>query len=109
MRETWLQKLPPGVTALFFTGAGETCNERGLVQFSCPDDYIHLPCKVQNFYRYALAHHDFDYVFKCDDDTYVHTERLLGLLKFGVDFIGNDNLYSSGFVCSAPLPSGDIP
>jgi hypothetical protein len=97
VRDTWLRRLPPGVTALFFTGEGEATDEPGLVRLPSPDDYGHLPSKVQGFYRYALAHHDFDYIFKCDDDTYVHAGRLLELPKPEADFTGNEYLRSHGF------------
>jgi hypothetical protein len=30
-----------------------------------------------------LERFDFDYIFKCDDDTYLHAERLCGLPKEG--------------------------
>lgn len=97
VRDTWLRVLAPGITALFFTGESKEINKPGLVQLACPDDYGHLPSKVQSFYSYALVHHDFDYLFKCDDDTYVHPERLLGLPRPGVEFIGNPRLFSHGW------------
>jgi hypothetical protein len=41
-----------------------------------PDDYEHLPHKVQAICRYAVDR-DFDFIFKCDDDTAVYVDRLV--------------------------------
>lgn len=40
------------------------------------DDYASLPFKTQSICRWALAN-AYDYIFKCDTDTYVHVPRLL--------------------------------
>jgi hypothetical protein len=40
------------------------------------DDYDHLPHKMQAIYRWAFEH-KYDYVFKCDDDTFVKIDRLM--------------------------------
>ncbi len=97
VRETWASAMPPGVSALFFVGDGGSGDEAGLVRLSVRDDYAALPAKVQHFYRYALAHYEFDYLFKCDDDTYVHVERLCTLPRPHVDFLGSQQLDVHGF------------
>ena len=43
------------------------------------DDYRHLPAKGLAFYQYALEHYDFDWLFKCDDDTWLALDRLESL------------------------------
>lgn len=43
----------------------------------CPDDYDSLPQKTRWFCKWALERTDWHYLFKCDDDTYVHIGRLL--------------------------------
>lgn len=44
----------------------------------CPDDYDCLPQKTRWFCLWALAiHGEWERLFKCDDDTYVHVGRLL--------------------------------
>jgi len=97
VRESWLRALPEGARALFFIGTGEPCDEPGLVTLPVSDLYIQLPAKVHCFFRYALAHYEFDYLFKCDDDTYVHPGRLKDLARPDVDLIGSVELKTLGF------------
>jgi hypothetical protein len=96
VRETWLHALPPGITAVFFVGAADL-DEPGVVCLPVPDDYHSLSIKVHAFYCYALRHLEFDFLFKCDDDTYVHAERLAALARPGVDFVGSKQLDTHGF------------
>jgi hypothetical protein len=97
VRDTWLRNLPSGVAALFYVGEAGSCDESGMVCLPAPDDYQGLVVKVHAFYRYALSHYQFDYLFKCDDDTYLHAERLLKLPRDGYDFIGSIHLKSCGW------------
>ena len=53
----------------------------------CPDDYASLPQKTHLFCRWALENAEFEYIFKCDDDTYVCLERLLAVPS-GLDYCG---------------------
>jgi hypothetical protein len=96
VRETWGTGMPAGLGALFFVGDSEESDEEGLVCLPVRDDYKALPAKVHAFYRYALAHYNFEYLFKCDDDTYVHTQRLKMLPRPGVDFLGSEGATSGG-------------
>jgi hypothetical protein len=41
-----------------------------------PDDYAHLPLKMKEMCRYAYES-GYEYIYKCDDDTYLRPERLL--------------------------------
>lgn len=76
-RQTWLQRLPPNVAAFFFVGTGYmSAGEPDVLRIGAPDDYTNLPRKVAALMRYAAAHFEFDYLFKCDDDTYVVAHRL---------------------------------
>jgi hypothetical protein len=43
----------------------------------CPDDYESLPQKTRWFCLWALANSDAPWLLKCDDDSYVHINRLL--------------------------------
>lgn len=54
----------------------------------CPDDYASLPRKILQFLRWALVHREFDYLFKCDDDTYLRLDRLLSYDTKQQDYIG---------------------
>jgi hypothetical protein len=55
-----------------------------------PDDYVHLAVKVREIFRWAYTQ-GYDFVFKCDVDTYVDIARLMrsGFEKY--DFIGGPN------------------
>jgi hypothetical protein len=74
-RETWLKDCP--VDYRFFLGEGQN----GVAApdetiLSVPDDYNHLVQKVRKMIEYALSG-GYDYLFKCDLDTYCHIPRLL--------------------------------
>ncbi len=96
VRSTWIQQQVVGVQSCFFIGEGEALHEPDCVQLVANDSYDFLPEKVLAFFEYALANLHFDWLFKCDDDTYVHPERLLELCDRGADFIGNPWLETRG-------------
>jgi len=54
----------------------------------CPDNYDSLPQRTLWFCRWALERDDWDYLFKCDDDTYVSVPRLLAYDLAGRDYVG---------------------
>lgn len=83
-RNSWLRHVPEGVAYFFAAGSGEkdgddkiSEEEPDMVLLGCEDTYWALPRKTYHMMRYALEHYDFEYVFKCDDDTYVCIDRLL--------------------------------
>jgi hypothetical protein len=53
------------------------------------DSYAALPAKVQFFFCHPLEHLEFDYLFKCDEDTYLHPDRLVELVDPGCDLLGS--------------------
>lgn len=62
----------------------------------CPDNYESLPQKTRWFCLWALVNFQFDYLLKCDDDTYVDIPRLLSC-GATADYLGYDiNGYASG-------------
>lgn len=90
VRDTWLTHPQEGITCLFFLG-GEV-PERELsdtVGLDAPDDYLSLPAKVLAFFRYALENYDFDWLFKCDDDTYLDLSRLPELADARYGLVGD--------------------
>ena len=98
IRATWLRHLPPNVRAVFFVGRGAPLDEPhdDIVRVAAPDAYLALPGKVQRFFRDMLAW-DFDFLFKCDDDTYVHAARLETLIQPDADMICNSWWTVCGF------------
>ena len=93
VRDTWMKSLPPGIRAVFFVGDGEgEVEDDVFVVEGAPDDYDHLPAKVRAFFGQALADPDigaFDWLFKCDDDTYIAADRLIGLTRLGYEHVGD--------------------
>lgn len=97
-RETWLSHPAPGIACKFFVGRREPIKgEDDVVALWVNDDYAHLPAKGLAFYQYALEHYDFDWLFKCDDDTYVALDRLESLCDDRYDLIGDMTLANRGF------------
>ena len=77
-RRTWLVHAPrQSIDYVFLVGgAGEFRRQDDVLYLPCPDDYPSLPQKTRRFCQWALQHAEFDYLFKCDDDTYVDLARL---------------------------------
>jgi hypothetical protein len=92
-RETWVRRLTasPDVTVVFLEGAAvQAATLHGdVLALPCGDDYYSLAHKTAEFCRWALAR-DFDYLFKCDDDTFVVAERFLRFDPRGREYIGVD-------------------
>lgn len=89
--ETWIpEATAQGVDVVFLIGRDDgPARREGLNLFlPCRDDYGSLSQKVQSFFRWALANCEFDYLFKCDDDTYIRIDRLLKLNPVGKEYIG---------------------
>jgi hypothetical protein len=69
-----------GVDLLFVLGGGAApwpVREGCLLHCPCPDDYDSLSMKTRWLCLWAMINYRFDFLFKCDDDTYVHMDRLL--------------------------------
>lgn len=90
VRESWLTAPAPGVECRFFLGGEVSANEQSdTVGLDAPDSYEDLPAKVLEFFRYALKNYEFDWLFKCDDDTYLRLDRLESLCDEQYGLIGN--------------------
>ena len=102
-----------GVESVFLLGSStaarpERVGPHALV-LPCPDDYSSLPQRTMWFCRWALGEEerekggggeggrellapaDWDYLFKCDDDTYISVPRLLAYAASelaGRDYVG---------------------
>lgn len=108
IRESWSSGSVEGIRVLFFMGdAGERVECRDgssgdvVILPGVADDYDHLPAKVRAAFRWLVLNYDFDWVFKCDDDTYVVLERLKDLAGEGHEHVGD-----ADFVGYRGLPSG---
>lgn len=89
VESTWLPDVKAtGATTLFLVGRpGQSPEIRdGVLYLDCDDSYAGLSDKVLSFLRYVQAHIPYDYVFKCDDDTFVDAERWARVSYAGSDF-----------------------
>jgi hypothetical protein len=93
-RASWMADVPrhPGLDAVFLLGdhVGAPSRTGDELRLPCPDSYAALPQRTAWFCRWALEHSDFDYLFKCDDDTYVAIDRLVAVDLGGRDYVGRD-------------------
>jgi hypothetical protein len=90
-RETWLTKLLPDMTPLFYVGHGAKVDEPNTVQLYVEDNYEALPHKMHAAVSYAAANFTFDYMFRVDDDTYAVPARFDSLFwQPGMEMIGGD-------------------
>ena len=80
--DTWWKDLGAyhNVTGKFFTGA----------ELGCSDKFVDLPEKNRRMCRWAVDN-GFDRMFRCDDDTFVHVDRMVRqTLEFEGDYAGWD-------------------
>ena len=90
IRDTWVKDLPEGVDYKFFYGKRlrQEPNRRNPkpiilrdpladeVFLDCGDNYTENPAKMKAICRWALDH-GYDYILRCDDDTFIYPDRLL--------------------------------
>jgi hypothetical protein len=91
VQETWFKdaEAHKNVTAKFFTGE----------ELNTPDDHVHLPLKMRAVCRW-MVDHDYDLMFRPDDDTFVHVDRLV---REGMDFYGDyAGVDEGGFIIGGP-------
>lgn len=95
VRETWMSQNVEGITPLFFVGKG-SCAEPDTICVEADDSYEALPEKVVGFFRWAIENHDFEWLFKCDDDTYLALDRLSSIIDPRYDLIGDPSVDNRG-------------
>ena len=98
-RDTWMKDIREwsgvNVDCRFFLGGQEPRffleQEPSIwsdeVFLACDDRYDALPSKIAAIARWALDA-GYDFIFKCDDDTYVRPSRLLASGFQGCDYLG---------------------
>lgn len=90
IRKTWLRDLPEHIHAYFYEGGHpEEKIQDDVICLTCGDGYEDLAIKSYSFLKFAHTTLNFDYVCKCDDDTYVHIRRLLNSGFEKHDYTGN--------------------
>lgn len=73
-RATWLREAT--VEHRYFLGRGGGTAEADEVWLDVPDGYDSLPTKSLALIAWAYER-DYEFIFKCDDDTYCRSDRLL--------------------------------
>ena len=71
IRQTWLNDVPKDIDVKFFVG---DINCSDAINLPCLDDYQNCYAKQFEMIKQAT---EYDYVFFCDDDTYIVIDRLL--------------------------------
>lgn len=94
IRETWASKFVPGIRVLFVVGVdidGDIPELRGDTVFiPMKESYDKLPIKTRGICNWALNNCKYDYIFKCDDDTYVDLNKLKNFDPQSKDYIGSE-------------------
>jgi hypothetical protein len=79
-RDTWLKDIKAFSSyvdyRIFYGRGAGRASESDEIFLDVDDDYMHLPQKMRGIYQWALEH-GYDYIFKCDDDTFVYVDRLM--------------------------------
>lgn len=90
--DTWVCRLKQShnVLPVFLVGdkVSQPILNGDVLHLNCRDDYMALAYKTKAFCQWALTQ-EFDYLFKCDDDTFIATDRFLEYVPMG-DYIGVD-------------------
>lgn len=90
LRETWVGQWSSLVDVRFFVGRPILpVHEADEIYLDVPDGYqFDLTLKFQQMIAYALGA-GYDFLFRCDTDTYVHVPRLLASKFWEHDYVGN--------------------
>ena len=75
-RASWLKEVPEGVKYAFLVGGAAPRGERDVWGLACRDGYADLPEKIRAAFKRALKMDEWDWIYKCDDDSYCALARL---------------------------------
>jgi hypothetical protein len=99
-RETWLSGIRGGGTLVrFFIGEGTHTGEEDAVGLMVSDAGAELPGKVLAMLTRALENHEFDWIFRCEDTSYVDLDRLASLVSAGADVVADGRIMDGGGGC----------
>lgn len=74
IRETWLKDYDGEY--YFYVGDGKNNIDGDVIRLDCKDTYEDLHMKQGMILNFVLNNLDFDYIFNCDDNTYVIVDRM---------------------------------
>lgn len=76
IRDTWLKGSVPFDYRFFVGDVGQLSVPDDTIKLAVPDDYEHLPHKTKGIANYVIDG-GYDFLYKCDRDTYVVPNRLM--------------------------------
>lgn len=93
-RQSWASRLRKQMHPYIFIVGDPSLKEEyrqtdDALYVRCTDDYDSVVFKTHYFCKWAVRTKSFDYLFKCDDDTYVNVRELVRFDAHGRDFIGH--------------------
>ena len=87
LRETWAKERP-GMDVRFFFGSDDVlASEPDEIVLASPNDYPDNSFKIYELIKWAFDH-GYDFVFKCDTDTFIVPDRLLLSDYDAHDYVG---------------------
>jgi len=91
IRNTWFKDIPPNIQVFFIEGGHKAPSriDGDNIYLECSDKWDDLAVKVHKFYQFCLTNLDFQFIFKCDDDTYVNVDRLMKCGFERHEYMGN--------------------
>ncbi|MEI7911503.1 MAG: hypothetical protein WCK77_17860 [Verrucomicrobiota bacterium] len=88
VRKSWFPQAVPGIKASFVVGQGGSGEvEQDTIQVDAADEPGQNAMKIKAYFRHALEKEDFEWLFLCEDDTYVAVDRLAGLTDGKADMV----------------------
>ena len=87
VQDTWLKKCTYDHLFVFGNGDHDNAGPNEL-RLKCNDAYSHMALKCQGLFQYALDH-DYEFVYRCCDDTFAFPERFHTAGLDAVDYAGN--------------------
>ncbi len=88
IRKTWLRQFPQTQTYYFVVGKGDNSVNGDVLEVKSGDAYSDCPLKMFRSLQWAMQNEEFDYIFYCDDDTYVVADRLIDHPFENYDYYG---------------------
>ncbi len=73
----WLNRLPDSCRYNFLLGSDSMKEDKEFLHLPVEEAYENLPLKTHFFCRYYCENFDFDYLFKCDDTTWVNADKFV--------------------------------
>lgn len=99
-RETWIREIREGTAQVrFFIGGGTHTFEDDTEGLMASDAGAEIPGKVMAMLARALEIGGFDWIFRCEDTSYVDIGRLAGLAASGADVVADRGLLDGGGGC----------